>query len=407
VSLRLPPHRVLVAVAILAALIRSAPAGAKFGAGPAEAPVPVPTPPPPADPGLEPGFPVSTLHSGGTYHGGPAIHTLVGNLDTDPQLEIVVSGTGSGPLYAWNHDGSPVPGWPVAVGGVAYGAMGELAAEFDGLEVFAGIWTGSLGAWSGEGTDLLGWPQAGANYITSPPALADVDGDGIDEIFIAQEDWSLHGFEADGTPLTGWPVRVSQGSQSLHVPAIADLDLDGRNEIVVTGDFWNGYAGYYNKVWVYDLGNGPHGEIAWGQLMGGSRHQGFLAALGGGSTGNFHTVSPCRLVDTRGPVGAFGGPALAAGRDRSFTLVSRCGIPLGARAVALNVTVVAPSTTGNLVLYPSAAAAPPTSTVNYVSGLTRANNAIIPIDASGRLWVRCRQGWGTAHLVLDVVGFFD
>jgi hypothetical protein len=32
------------------------------------------------DPDLEPGFPVQTYESAGSYHGGPANHTLVGNI---------------------------------------------------------------------------------------------------------------------------------------------------------------------------------------------------------------------------------------------------------------------------------------------------------------------------------------
>src|SRR5690348_3656990 len=57
---------------------------------------------PATDPDLEPGFPVQTYEGAGTYHGGPAIHALVGNIDSDPQLEILATALASGPLYAWN-----------------------------------------------------------------------------------------------------------------------------------------------------------------------------------------------------------------------------------------------------------------------------------------------------------------
>ena len=43
----------------------------------------------------------------------------------------------------------------------------------------------------------------------------------------------------------------------------------------------------------------------------------------------FNTLTPCRLVDTRES-----GPALAAGSDRTFTLLGLCGIPSPARALA-------------------------------------------------------------------------
>ena len=46
---------------------------------------------PSTDPDLEPGFPVQTYELEGSYHGGPANHVLVGNIDADPTLEILAS----------------------------------------------------------------------------------------------------------------------------------------------------------------------------------------------------------------------------------------------------------------------------------------------------------------------------
>ncbi len=186
------------------------------------------------DPDLEPGFPVQAWHGPGSYHGGPAIHALVGNIDSDPTLEIVVTALAQGPLYAWNHDGTPVSGWPVSgISGAGYPAMGNLSGDA-ALEVFSGHWglPGQLVAYTGSGVLLSGWPRSSANFVSTPPALADVDGDGLDEIFIGEEDWQLHAYRADGTPLPGWPTTGFVGGQERHTPAIADLDGDGDLEIV-------------------------------------------------------------------------------------------------------------------------------------------------------------------------------
>ena len=48
-------------------------------------------------------------------------------------------------------------------------------------------------------------------------------------------------------------------------PAIADIDGDGRNEIIINGDFWGGRTAYPDKIWVYDLGGPAHGPVLWGQ----------------------------------------------------------------------------------------------------------------------------------------------
>ncbi|MFL6291106.1 MAG: metallophosphoesterase family protein, partial [Thermoanaerobaculia bacterium] len=58
---------------------------------------------------------------------------------------------------------------------------------------------------------------------------------------------------------------------------------------------------------------------------------------------DFYTLPPCRLVDTRSS------SPLAAGVRASFPSAGSCGIPADARALALNVTAVNPSATGNLV----------------------------------------------------------
>ncbi len=186
-----------------------------------------------SDPDLEPGFPVQAYHGGGSYHAGPAIHTLVAQLDGDPQLEIVTTGLATGPLHAWNHDGTILAGWPAGVGGAGYVGAGNLSNGDAGLEVFGGFWgtPGGLIALAGDASFLPGWPKSSSNFVTTPPALADVDGDGIDEIFLGEEDWKVHAYRADGSVLPGWPASGS-GGQEKHTPAIADLDGDGDLEIL-------------------------------------------------------------------------------------------------------------------------------------------------------------------------------
>jgi hypothetical protein len=123
--------------------------------------------------------------------------------------------------------------------------------------------------------------------------------------------------------------------------------------------------------------------------------------------GNYFSVTPCRVLDTRGPAGDYGGPALAAGQSRAFTLAGRCGIPASATAVAVNLAVTQPSAQGNLRLYPAGEALPTTSSLNYAAGQTRANDAIVGLSPAGALAIRCSQGAGTAHVVLDVTGYFE
>ncbi len=120
----------------------------------------------------------------------------------------------------------------------------------------------------------------------------------------------------------------------------------------------------------------------------------------------FYAVTPCRTADTRNPL--LGGPnPVAAGADGVFTLAGACGIPATAKAVSLNLTVTQPTAPGNLLVYPYGAPLPNASTLDYVAGRTRANNAIALLGSLGQVAVRCTQASGTAHVILDVNGYFE
>ena len=116
---------------------------------------------------------------------------------------------------------------------------------------------------------------------------------------------------------------------------------------------------------------------------------------------SFYLVTPCRLLDTRGGTQVI----LSRNNSRAFFVVRRCGIPEGAKAVAVNVTVVNPSGIGYLTLYPSAGTLPYASTLNYRTGKTRANNAILPLSAGGRLSVH--NAGPPVHAIVDVTGYFQ
>jgi hypothetical protein len=123
---------------------------------------------------------------------------------------------------------------------------------------------------------------------------------------------------------------------------------------------------------------------------------------------DYHTVQPCRVVDNRGPLGMQGGPSLAANVTRTFQMAGLCGVPTTASAVALNVTVVSPMTSGNLRIEPGDAPLPSvTSTVNFVLGRTRANNAIATLGTAGDVAATAAIPNGRLTVVIDVVGYFE
>jgi glucose/arabinose dehydrogenase len=119
------------------------------------------------------------------------------------------------------------------------------------------------------------------------------------------------------------------------------------------------------------------------------------------------TLTPCRVLDTRGPAGPSGGPALAAGSDRTFTVGGSCGVPATARAVSVNATVTEPTNFGFLTLYPGGGALPLASTINFAPGQTRANNATVTLGPAGQIVVRTGMSSGQVHFILDVTGYYE
>lgn len=129
----------------------------------------------------------------------------------------------------------------------------------------------------------------------------------------------------------------------------------------------------------------------------------------------FHAVTPCRVVDTRNPNGTNGGPILSqpGTRPRIFQIQGNCGVPNGAAAVTINVTVTGqnmtgPSGGGFLTLYPSSASLPNVSTIDFTNADgSLANGAIVPLaNQAGDLAVWL-GGIGTVHVILDVTGYFQ
>jgi hypothetical protein len=127
-------------------------------------------------------------------------------------------------------------------------------------------------------------------------------------------------------------------------------------------------------------------------------------------------IFPCRIADTRGNgfSGQAGPQALNTG-PRVFQIAgtvpgtpSPCGIPLTARAVSFQFTIVTPNSAGNLIAWPEGV--PPTiSVLNWSAGESAlGNGTVVPISPTGSLSVQINSGiaGATGHLVLDVNGYY-
>ncbi|MBK9087599.1 MAG: hypothetical protein IPL90_00525 [Holophagales bacterium] len=121
-----------------------------------------------------------------------------------------------------------------------------------------------------------------------------------------------------------------------------------------------------------------------------------------------HTLTPCRVVDTRNASGPWGGPALAPGAERVFVVAGQCGVPSDATAVSANLTVTQPAAAGSFRAFPGDGVPSAASALAFGAGRTRANNAILMLSSSGSGTVTVKNdSTGTAHLLIDVNGYMQ
>lgn len=120
-----------------------------------------------------------------------------------------------------------------------------------------------------------------------------------------------------------------------------------------------------------------------------------------GSGDVFHPVDPFRVLDTRQS------DRVLAGSPRALVLAGSTSLPWSAKAVALTVTAVTPTTNTFVTVYPyqSEAASPPTaSNLNLLAGQVVPNAAVVSAGEGGTVLIA--NAAQQVDVVVDVAGWF-
>ena len=220
------------------------------------------------------GFPFT---ANGPIWASAAIGYMDGPGDSQPEI-VFASAVDS--LYVLTSDGKRRAGWPkfVRTGGSSKSPSPALAdMNNDGfLDVVYQSTNGGMYVFNRDGSLLPIWNNVRYSALTSAasessPVVADINGDGFNDIVCGGEEGQLFAFSgANASVLPGFPIQLS--GEIRGAPAVGDIDGDGKTEIVIAGWDKNVY------VWDYDFTYSPGRTPPWPQFHHDARRTGFASA---------------------------------------------------------------------------------------------------------------------------------
>jgi len=194
--------------------------------------------------------------------GGPT----VANLDLDPEPEIAIASVNDA-LYVLDHEGNIEFSDPLGSDFVTVPVLADLTGDGILDIVVAESWTLKVIDYQNGGTVV--WSRELPDPLTNlfgpgafgSPAIADLDGDGRAEVII---NWGhvIEALEDDGTLL--W--RYETGRTDLYRPSpvtVADVTGDGQVDLVTASAISSGLSVFNHLMMVVDAG----GSLVWEQTV--------------------------------------------------------------------------------------------------------------------------------------------
>jgi len=128
-----------------------------------------------------------------------------------------------------------IPGWPVIAGHKILSSPAVADLNGDGRDELAvTLRDGRVLLMDGRGRLLPGWPKTTAYWNVYSPLICDVTGDGKFEVLVASWDEHVYAWRADGSPLDGWPVNC--GAKPLSSPQLLKLPGEAGRYILIACD---------------------------------------------------------------------------------------------------------------------------------------------------------------------------
>jgi len=312
---------------------------------------------------------------------------------TDPSPAIVVSGVVAGDTVRIL-DGSTVKGTKVVPTGATSVTFNAAAPDTD---VVLADGSRPLTATASDPLGNASAPSAAFVYnldSTEPvtPTITSVDGD-------------------TATPAVGTdtsPMIVVSGVVAGDTVRIIEGSTERGSKVVPTGATSVTFNATGTDTEVVLTGEGSHSLTATATDPSGNLSAASAAFVYGLTTafpGEFHELTPARVLDTRNGTGGFSAP-VGPGGTIAVPVAGQGGVPAtGASAVVLNVTITQPTAETFLTVFPSGTTRPLASNLNAPPGKTVPNLVVAKLGADGKVAVY--NNLGTSHVIYDVMGWFS
>jgi len=171
-----------------------------------------------------PGWPVSATRTSYVR----SLEPVLADLDGDGTIEVAWGGV-DGYVYAWRQDGTRMSGFPRFINGPGENIL-LAASDLDGepgAELIAASYWGSVDALKGDGSALPGWPVS-LDLLPTPPVVGRLGASPDPAVIIAAGN-RLVAYSPQGALV----LDVTEPGLQVESPALADLDGDGQDEIVL------------------------------------------------------------------------------------------------------------------------------------------------------------------------------
>lgn len=203
------------------------------------------------DPDLVAGFP---KYLGASGEGSARIF----DLDGDGKKDLIYP-TADGTVLAMRVDGTPLAGWPFKTRRID----GLQPTKEDSPFVAHYVASDAKNAYTTGAID----PEIARESVLSAPAIGDIDGDGKPEVVFGTFSGTVYAVHADGTLVTGWPLRLPDvpscprgeapklpdktpcmdekhltARGAFAAPSLADMDKNGTLDVVAPAFDGNVYV---------------------------------------------------------------------------------------------------------------------------------------------------------------------